>query len=289
MASPSTAPAAAKPAAPVPTRTSAVSTDAPTFGGMLRDCRRRCKLSQLDFALHAGVSQRHVSFLESGRSQPSREMVVQLAEALDLPLAGRNHLLNAAGFAGLYPRRRLDATAMAPVRAALHRMLAAQEPFPALVLDRAWNVVLANRGLSRLLDVVGGMDAMAERVGGPNMLRFTLHPEGLRPHIRNFDEIAAHLLSRVSREPPGHAELEAVLAEVRRYPGLPRPGRVTDRGAPLLPVLPTVLGVGDVELRLITTLAGFGTPQDVTADELRVENMFPADDASEELLRHLAG
>jgi transcriptional regulator with XRE-family HTH domain len=256
------------------------------FGGMLRDHRRRSKLSQLNLAVHAGVSQRHLSFLESGRSQPSRDMVVQLAEALDLPLTHCNDLLTAAGFAELYPRRRLDATAMAPIRSVLDRMLAAQEPFPALVMDRAWNVLLANRGLIRLLDLVGGMEALVARVGGPNLLRLTLHPEGLRPHIRNWEEIAAYELTRASREPSGHAALEAVLEEVRGYPGLPRPGQTR---APLLPVLPTVFGLGDQELRLITTIAGFGTPQDVTADELRVEYMFPADEASEALLRQLEG
>lgn len=258
-----------------------------TFGRMLRDCRRGRRLSQLDLALHAEVSQRHVSFLESGRAQPSRAMVVQLAEALELPLETCNRLLTAAGFAGLYPRRRLDAAAMAPVRAALERMLAAHEPFPAVVVDRAWNVLMVNRPLATLFALLGGMDDMAARVGGANMLRMTLHPEGLAPFILNFDEIAGHLLARSAREALGHPALDEILTEVARYPGLPARGRTVDPAPPMLPVLPTRIGLAGVELCLISTLTTFGTPQDVTADELRLENFFPADARSDELLREL--
>lgn len=257
------------------------------FGHLLRDCRRGRRLSQLDLALHADVSQRHLSFLESGRARPSRDMVLQLASALDLPLESRNRLLSAAGFVGLYPRRRLDAEAMAPVRSALERMLRVHEPFPALVVDRAWNVRMTNRALPRLLEGLGGMEAMAARVGGPNMLRMTLHPEGLRPYIVNFDEIAAHLLSRSAREALEYPALDELLKDVLRYPDLPPRSRTVDSSVPMLPVLPTRLALGDVQLSLITTLASFGTPQDLTADELRIEHMFPADDASEALLRGL--
>lgn len=257
------------------------------FGRLLRDCRRGRRLSQLDLALHAEVSQRHLSFLESGRARPSREMVVQLAEALDLPLETRNRLLGAAGFAGLYPRRRLDAEAMAPVRGALERMLAVHEPFPAMVVDRAWNVVMVNRALPKLLGLIGGMEEMAARVGGPNMLRMTLHPGGLRPYITNFDEIAAHLLSRSAHEALDHPALDETLKDVLRYPGLPTRGRNVDWAVPMLPVLPTHLSIGSVSLSLITTLTSFGTPQDITADELRLENLFPADAQSEVLLRQL--
>lgn len=258
-----------------------------SFGRLLRDCRRGRRLSQLDLALNAEVSQRHLSFLESGRARPSREMVLQLAQALDLPLETRNRLLAAAGFAGVYPRRRLDAEAMAPVRVALERMLAVHEPFPAMVVDRAWNVVMVNRALPKLLGLVGGMDAMAARVGGPNMLRMTLHPEGLRPYIVNFEEIAAHLLTRSAHEALDHPALDETLKDVLRYPGLPNRGRSVDWAVPMLPVLPTRLSVNGIEVSLITTLASFGTPQDITADELRIENMFPADAQSEALLRQL--
>jgi hypothetical protein len=216
-------------------------------------------------------------------------MVVQLASALDLPLETRNRMLAAAGFAGLYPRRRLDTESMAPVRVALERMLSVHEPFPAMVVDRAWNVVMANRGLPKLFGLLGGLEPMAARVGGHNLLRMTLHPEGLRPYILNFDEVAAHLLTRSAHEALDHPALDQILREVLRYPGLPGRGRNVDFSAPLLPVLPTRFGIGGVELSLFTTLTSFGTPQDLTADELRLEHLFPADAASEALLRQLLG
>lgn len=257
------------------------------FGRMLRECRRTRRLSQLDLALNAEVSQRHLSFLESGRARPSRDMVLLLAQAMDLPLDSRNRLLNAAGFAQLYPRRALDASAMAPVRSALERMLAMHEPFPAVVVDRAWNLVMSNRAAPKLFELLGGLAPMAERVGGANLLRMTLHPEGLRPYIANFEEMAVPLLARTAREAAEHPALDSLLQEVLRYPGLPARSRTVDWAAPMLPVLPTRFVVGGVELSLISTLTSFGTPLDETADELRIENLFPADEASEALLRQL--
>lgn len=257
------------------------------FGRMLRECRRGRRLSQLDLALNAEVSQRHLSFLESGRARPSREMVVQLAQALDLSLETRNRLLGAAGFAGLYPRRPLDADAMAPIRTAVERMLTLHEPFPAMLVDRAWNVMMANRSLPKMFALLGGMDAMAARVGGSNLLRISLHPEGLRPYILNFEEFAAHLLARSAHEALEHPALEELLKEVLRYPGLPSRGRSVDFSAPMLPVLPMRVGLGGMDLSLFTTITSFGTPLDITADELRIENLFPADAQSEALMRRL--
>jgi transcriptional regulator with XRE-family HTH domain len=260
-----------------------------TFGHMLREYRRTRRLSQLDFSLQADISQRHLSFLESGRARPSREMVLQLAEALDVPLEARNRLLLAAGFAGVFPRRSIDASSMAPVREALSRILAQHEPFPAFAVDRAWNLLLANAATPRLMNVLGGLDGMVARVGGPpNLLKLTLHPEGLRPFIANFDEIAAPLLARTAREALEHPSVDAVLQEVLRYPGLPVRGRHVEWGEPMLPILPTVFRVGETEIRLFTTLTSFGTPLDVTADELRIECLFPADAATEAALRALA-
>lgn len=267
-------------------QTSAVLASA-AFGRLLRECRRTRRLSQLDLALNAEVSQRHLSFLESGRARPSRDMVVLLAQAMDLPLDTRNRLLNAAGFAQLYPRRPLDAGAMLPVRMALERMLAAHEPFPAVVVDRAWNLVMSNRAAPRLFDLLGGLEPMSARVGGANLLRLTLHPEGLRPFIANFEEMAVPLLARTAREAAEHPALDALLQEVLRYPGLPARSRVVDWAAPMLPVLPTRFVVGGIELSMISTLTSFGTPLDETADELRIENLFPADEASEALMRRL--
>ncbi len=255
------------------------------FGGLLREFRRGRRLSQLDLSLHAEVSQRHLSFLESGRARPSRDMVVQLSEALDLPLATRNRLLGAAGFAGIYPRRQLDAAEMAPVRTALERMMSLHEPFPALVVDRSWNLVMANRALPKLLDLLGGGEAIAKRVGGMNLMRMTLHPEGLRPYIQNFDEIATHLLTRAAHEAMDYRELDRLLSEVLKYPGLPARSKHVDRSTSMLPILPMQLSLNDTQLSLFTTLTTFGTPMDITTDELRIENLYPADEASDRLMR----
>lgn len=261
------------------------------FGQLLRDCRRSRRLSQLDLSLHAEVSQRHLSFLESGRAQPSREMVVQLAQALDLPLRERNHLLQSAGFAGLYPQRRLESMDMQPVQAALDMLLKHHEPYPAIVVDRAWNLITANAAMGRVLEVAGEPEQRWQRVCGDgprNVMKMTFHPEGLRPLIVNVDEIAPQFLARTAREALEHPEVQDVLDEILRYPGLPSKLRHIDLEASRLPVLPMHYRINGIDLRMFTMMTTFGTPQDVTADELRVESFFPADEASAALLRMLA-
>lgn len=269
---------------------SAFGTDIPAFGSLLRDVRRARKLSQLDLSTNAEVSQRHLSFLESGRAQPSRDMVLQLAQALDLPLRERNRLLMSAGFAGIYPQRRLDATGMEPVRAALALILKHHEPLPAVVVDRAWNVFMTNAAVPRVFGLLGDLDQTWARVCGDgprNMLKMTFHPEGLRPFIRNFEAIAPSLLARTAREALEHPQVRSVLDEVLRYPGIPSRWRSIDLHDHTLPILPTHFTAGDISLRLFTTLTTFGTPQDVTTDELRVESFFPADEQSDRLLHQL--
>ncbi len=261
------------------------------FGTLLRDVRRARHLSQLDLAMNAEVSQRHLSFLESGRARPSREMVVQLAQALDLPLRERNRLLNSAGFAGIYPQRTLEAADMQPVRDALGLMLRHHEPYPAVVVDRAWNLVMANDAMLRVNQMAGDPETMWQRVCGDgprNIFKLTFHPEGLRPLIMNLDEIAPPFLARTAREALEHPEVQEVLDEVLRYPDLPTKLRQIDLEASRLPLLPTHFRAHGMDLRMFTTLTTFGTPQDVTADELRVESFFPADEASATLLRMLA-
>jgi len=265
--------------------------DQPAFGALLRDVRRARRLSQLDLALQADVSQRHLSFLESGRAQPSREMVVQLAQALDLPLRERNRLLHTAGYAGIYPQRKLETVDMQPVRAALELLLNHHEPYPAVVVDRAWNLFMANAAMQRLTSLTGDAEAMWQRVCGDgprNLLKLTFHPQGLRPMIANLDEIAPPMLARTAREALEHPDVQDVLDEVLRYPGLPSKLRQIDLEASRLPVLPTHFKLNGMDLHMFTMLATFGTPQDVTADELRVESFFPADEASAALLRSLA-
>jgi transcriptional regulator with XRE-family HTH domain len=273
------------------TPTHAHSDEAP-FGRMLRDCRRARRLSQLDLALNAEVSQRHLSFLESGRARPSREMVVQLATALDLPLRERNRLLQSAGYAGLYPQRRLEAADMQPVHQALELMLCHHEPYPAVVVDRAWNLVMANQAMQRVMSIPGDPEARWRAVCGDgprNIMKMTFHAEGLRPLIANLDEVAPPFLARTAREALEHPDVQDVLDEVLRYPGLPSKLRHIDLEASRVPVLPTHFHINGIDLRMFTMMTTFGTPQDVTADELRVESFFPADEVSAALLRALAG
>lgn len=264
------------------------------FGNALRRWRRERRLSQLELALAADVSQRHVSFMESGRAHPSRAMVLQLAEALDLPLRERNRLLVAAGFAPAYATRELSDPDMAPVRQALELMLTHHEPNPALVLDRNWNLLMQNQAMGRAFAILDDPEALWRRVCGDgprNLLKLTFHPEGARPFIRNWSEVANLLLWRSRREAETTANdtLHAVVDEILDYEGIPKRWRMpTHPDAPPPPILPLEYVIGDQPLRLFSMLSSFGTAQDVTADEIRVETFFPADDASGELLRALA-
>jgi transcriptional regulator with XRE-family HTH domain len=241
----------------------------------LRGWRQRRHLSQLDLASTAGVSARHISFIETGRSRPSREMVLHLAEHLDVPLRERNALLLAGGFAPSYRETDLDAPEMRAVREAIDRVLRGHEPYPAAVVDRRWNLVAANQGIQAF---VAGLPA--ELRGPPlNVLRASLHPDGLAPLIVNFGEWSEHLLDRLRRQVllTGDEELRELEEELRSYPGVP--ARPSHGG---------VEGVGDIavtlrlrtdngELRLISTIATFGTAVDITAAELAIEAFFPAD------------
>ena len=267
------------------------STDAPPFGALLREVRSARHLSQLDLSLQAEVSQRHLSFLESGRAQPSREMILQLAQALDLPLREQNRLLISAGYAGVYPQRPLAATDMQPVRQALELMLKHHEPYPAMVVDRAWYLFSANAALARVFSMIGDLGKIWSVVcpdGKPNILKLTFHPQGLRPFIRNFEEVAAPLLARTAREALEHPQVNQVLEEILRYPDIPPRWRNISLNSMPLPVIPAHFHVNGVDLKLFTMLCTFGTPQDITTDELRVELSFPADAASEALLRALS-
>ena len=264
-----------------------------TFGELLRTTRGARRLSQLQLAVEADVSQRHLSFLESGRALPSREMVLQLARALDLPLRERNHLLTSAGFAGIYPTRRLEAADMQPARAALELLLAHHEPYPAIVVDRAWNLFMANAVVPKVFGAMGDLDRMFRSVCGdraPNVLELLLHPEGMQPYIRNFEDVAVPLLVRTAREALEHPHVQVVLDRVLRYPTIPARWRNLDlqRIPSPLPVLATEFAIGDQRLEVFSMMTTFGTPLDLTTDELRVESFFPANAASEALLRALA-
>ncbi|MCK5859979.1 MAG: helix-turn-helix transcriptional regulator [Abyssibacter sp.] len=263
------------------------------FARQLKSWRAARKLSQLELAMSAGVSQRHISFLEVGRAQPSREMVAQLAAALDIPLREQNLLLSAAGFAPAHTETALDEPGMAPVRAALEMMLTHHEPFPATVADRAWNLLQANAAMGCLLRLAGDVEAMWARVcpeGTRNLMKLTLHPDGLRSYISNWEDVAAEVMTRTRREAEvtGSAALQALLDEVASYPGIRAEWQLSQWGQSPAPVLPVDFHKDGLELRLFTMVATFGTPQDITTDELRVESYFPADAATDTILRKLS-
>lgn len=264
-------------------KTGAVTTTAPqsvSFGSLMRSWRRRRRISQLDLALEADVSARHVSFIETGRSAPSRAMVLRLAAALDVPMREQNQLLLAAGLAPVYAERSLDDPDMAPVRAGLTRVLDAYHPFPCVAVDRGWNLVQANAGAAVLLEGVA-----AQLLAQPNALRITLHPEGMAPRIRNLAEWRHHLISRLRREVDvtGSTELTALLAEIESYPG--GFDASSDLGGVVVPL--ELAGPDGSTLTFLSTVTTFGTALDLTAAELSIEAFLPADEATAAALRNI--
>jgi transcriptional regulator with XRE-family HTH domain len=251
----------------------------PPVGVLLRGWRDRRSISQLDLAIQAGVSARHVSFVETGRSRPSRELLLRLAEELNVPLRERNPILLAAGYAPAYPARRLEDDEMAPVRAALEKILAGYQPYPAAVVDRGWNLVAANPSIQVL--IAAADPALLEPP--VNVLRLSLHPSGLAGSIRNLAQWRGHILGRLAREAAvtGDRELTALHQELLGYPGGEEP-----TGADQLAV-PLRIGVGTRELALISTVTTFGTAVDVTLAELSIEAFLPADAATASALADL--
>lgn len=262
------------------------------FGPMLRTWRRRRGASQLSLALQSGVSQRHVSFLESGRAKPSREMVVQLSTALDVPLRQRNAMLLAAGFAPVYRESSLASPELTPVRQAIDRMLKQQEPYPAVVIDGLWNLLQANEPAQAFTAFLFGGPPPPPPAGkAPNLLRWLLDPTALRPKIANWEEVARYLVSTTFAEilaAGGEPKALAFIEEIMAYPDVPasfRKLRFEERPAPMLTV---DYLVGGKALSVFTTIATLGTPQDITLQEVRIECFFPADERSDALFRSLA-
>jgi transcriptional regulator with XRE-family HTH domain len=250
-----------------------------TVGVLLRDWRQRRHLSQLDLAVEAEVSARHLSFVETGRSKPSRELVLHLAEHLDVPLRERNALLLAAGYAPVFSERPLDDEAMAPVRGAIDKILAGHEPFPALVVDRGWHLVAANGAALRVLT-----DGVSTALLEPpvNVLRVSLHPEGLAPRIVNLPEWSSHVIDRLRREAAATADpaLDQLIAELRSF------GHPEASGPPEHDLfVPLQLRTGERVLSFVSTVATFGTARDITTAELSIESFFPADAETAAYLR----
>jgi len=250
------------------------------IGELLRQWRERRRISQLDLSIEADISSRHLSFVETGRSQPSRDMVLRLADTLDVPLRERNHLLLAAGYAPVYGEAALDAPQMAAVRQAIRLVLKAHEPFPAVVVDRGWNLVDANATIDLL--TAGAAPQLLEPP--VNVLRLALSPDGLAPRIVNLAEWHAHLLARLRREIAVSADerLIELLDELRQYPGDKPDVEPPGWGDVVVPLrIRTDLG----ELRFLSTVATFGTPLDVTVAELSIESFFPANPETADALR----
>jgi transcriptional regulator with XRE-family HTH domain len=230
--------------------------------------------------VEAGTTPRHVSFVESGRSEPSRAMVLRLARVLDVPIRERNQLLLAAGYAPLYPEAGLANEAAAQVRAALQRMLLAHEPHPAVVMDRHWNVLDTNAAASRFFHWLLG-----ERPAGApaNVVRLMFDPGALRPYVRNWEEAADALVQRVHREAVGgfaDPETRALLDEALGFPGVPPAWRVPDFRAAPIPVVPVEFEKDGLALSYFSTVTTLGTPQDAMLQEIRIESFFPADEAT---------
>jgi transcriptional regulator with XRE-family HTH domain len=253
------------------------------LGDLLRYWRDVRGVSQLDLSLEAGVSQRQISFIESGRSVPGRHTILTLAQTLDVPLRERNALLLAAGYAPVYSEAPWNAQEMHSVIRALERVVRQHEPFPAIVMDRHWNVLMTNDAAPRFFN---HFIDMGSREGPRNMLHLIFDPQGMRPFVADWDNVSRSLLQRVYRESVGHViddNTRRLLDELLAYPDVPRDWKAhyASSATPTMPVIPLGFVSEGVVLRYFSMVTSIGTPQTVAAQELRLESMFPADDATE--------
>lgn len=259
----------------------------PVFSDLLRSWRKSRKLSQGALALSAGVSQRHLSFLESARSLPSREMVILLANTLSLPLREKNALLNSAGFANMYGETNIDQQELKQARKALEVMLKHHEPYPAVVIDRNWNLLMMNDATAKAFSQIIDITTVWDDIGGgaPNILRLTLHPRGLRQYLVDWQDLALYFMESTELElsqNPYNSEARELLNEIKSYPDMPERTKLPDTFRPYLSV---DVKKGDLELSFFTVISTFGTPQDVTLQELRIETFFPANESTDAHLK----
>lgn len=260
------------------------------FAAALKYWRGKRGYSQLRLSTESAISQRHISFLESGRSQPSKELILKLGMVLEVPLRQRNAMLLAAGYAPAYQERNLSDPELGAVRQALEFMLAQQAPYPALVVDRLWNLRMLNQPAAHMLRWLHGLPPSVDfpTDGSLNVIRQTLDPNGLRRYLPNWQEVSADLLLWIQREAmsdgPG-SEATTLLGELLALPGIADMPRTPNLDRRALPFLPMTLRKDGVELNLFTSIATLGTPHDVTVHELRVESFFPADQASADWFR----
>jgi transcriptional regulator with XRE-family HTH domain len=257
-----------------------------SFGALLRQWRSVRRVSQLELALDADISTRHLSCVETGRAQPSREMVVRLAEALQVPLRERNALLLAAGYAPLYRDTAFDTPELEAAREAVELLMAQLEPYPVLVLDRYWNILRMNAGAKRFLTLFPGCDSVTP-LNGP---RLVFHPQGLRPFIENWEVVAARIIRRLHREAadnPCDEILKCFLEELLSYPDVPNRWRMLDFEDNPPPFLTIDYKWKNSTLRLFSSLTTLGTPLDVALQELRIESFFPADEGTRMALNRI--
>ena len=270
----------------IPRSRSVATVPAMSFGVLLRRWRAVRHLSQLELALDAEISTRHLSCIETGRAQPSREMVLRLAEALQIPLRERNGLLLAAGYAPLYRDSALDAPELEAASQAIELLMAQLEPYPVLVLDRYWNILRMNAVAQRFLALFPGSDSVTP-LNGP---RLAFHPQGLRPFIENWEAVAARIIRRLHREVadnPSDEMLNCFLEELLSYPNVPSRWRTLDLDDSPPPFLTINYSWKNSTLRLFSALTTFGTAQDIALQELRIESFFPADEGTRTLLNRL--
>jgi transcriptional regulator with XRE-family HTH domain len=263
----------------------AMDTQHPPVGHLIREWRGRRRMSQLDLALETEISQRHLSFIESGRAAPSRDMVLRLAEQLDVPLRQQNRMLLAAGFAPTYPERPVDDVAFKPAMDAIGLVLKAHEPNPALAVDGCWNMIQGNAAIAPFLQGIENPKLLEPPI---NVLRLSLHPDGLASRIENLSEWRAHVLERLRRlsAVSGNPQVAELEAELRTYPHRASSGPVRHDYSNI--AVPLRIKAGDMTLSFISTVTVFGTPLDVTVSEVAIESFFPADAATAEVLRALA-
>ena len=257
------------------------------FGRLLKDWRERRGLSQLALAVAARTTQRHLSFIESGRAAPSREMVSRLGATLSLPLRQQNALLLAAGFAPVWKERDLSTPDLAVVNSALDYMLAQNEPYPAFVIDRCWNLLRANRGASNLTEFLIGTATAPTSSGPVNLAVALLAPDGLRPFIVNWQEIALHFIRGVQADAQADGMVETVdlLNRLLTFPDVPAVSELITPDEAQTPVLPIHFHRNGTSLCLFTTISTLGTPRDVTLEEIRIEFFFPMDEPTTQVFR----
>ena len=254
------------------------------FASSLRWWRRHRGLSQLDLAVRTEISQRHLSFLELGRASPSRDMVMRLALALDVPLRQHNALLIAAGFAPVWRQTNLAAPELGEISRALDYMLAQQEPFPAVAVDRHWNLLRSNSGAVRLVEFLVGPLAPDTPI---NLADALVAPDVLRPHLLNWADVVRYFVRTVEADAAadGTAETAALLKRLLAYEGVQAAVNAPPSELPIAPVLPMHFRKGDINLKLFTTIATLGIPQDITLQELRIESFFPMDEETAQIMR----